>query len=126
MGISQFCRPCSYSYQGCIAAASVYGYSFDKPQLFCLLLGESGAAYNVGDAGSDITLRELARLIADHAGTKVVFELPDQLERAGYSKATKALMDGSRLKALGWRPLYDLAAAIPRTMDILSALRQDG
>lgn len=105
-----------------------YSYVADAVSglLFCLLLGESGAAYNVGDAGSDITLRELARLIADHAGTKVVFELPDQLERAGYSKATKALMDGSKLKALGWRPLYDLATAIPRTMDILSALRLDG
>ncbi len=30
----------------------------------------------------------------------MVFELPDEKEAAGYSKATKALMDGRQLKGL--------------------------
>lgn len=50
---------------------------------------------------SNITLRDLARIIANHAGKQVVFEIPDATETAGYSKAVKALLDGSKLKKLG-------------------------
>ena len=87
--------------------------------LTVLLLGEDGGAYNIADESSDITLKELARLVAEHAGTKVVFELPDWVEAAGYSKATKARLDGSKLRRLGWRPLYGIGESIPRTIDIL-------
>lgn len=48
-----------------------------------------GEAYNIADETSDITLKDLANIITDYVGKKVVFELPDQIEAAGYSKATK-------------------------------------
>ena len=84
-----------------------------------LLEGESGEAYNIADEASDMQLRDLAALIAENAGTKVIFEIPDAVEAQGYSKATKARLDGSKLKALGWQPAYDLRSGIKRTMDIL-------
>ena len=87
--------------------------------LTVLLKGESGEAYNIADEASDMQLRDLAALIAENAGTKVVFEIPDAVEAQGYSKATKARLDGSKLKALGWQPAYDLRSGIKRTMDIL-------
>ena len=87
--------------------------------LWALLAGEPGRAYNIANPDSDITLRDLAGAIADAAGTKVVFELPDAVERAGYSTATKALLDGSRLRELGWRPEYDIRTGMARTLAIL-------
>ena len=72
--------------------------------LHILLHGENGEAYNVADPASDITLKDLAGLIADCAGTKVVYELPDAVETAGYSKATRAVLDAAKLKKLGWIP----------------------
>ena len=90
--------------------------------LFCLFRGENGQAYNVADPASDITLRELAELIATNAGTRVVFDLPDSIESAGYSKATKALLDSSKLHALGWRAAHSIQEGIERTMQILAAL----
>lgn len=87
--------------------------------LYCLLKGENGQAYNLGDDGSDITLRELAESIAEYAGTKVVFDIPDETERKGYSNATKALMDGKKLKDLGWRAHYRINDGVYETMDIL-------
>ncbi|MBR5767084.1 MAG: NAD-dependent epimerase/dehydratase family protein [Clostridia bacterium] len=87
--------------------------------LTVLLLGGDGEAYNVADVSSDITLRDLAGLVARHAGTKVVFEIPDGVEAAGYSKATRARLDGSKLRALGWRPFYGIGESVPRTIDIL-------
>lgn len=105
----------------------LYSYSYVADAvsgiLYCLLQGKIGEAYNLADPGCDITLRELAELIADCAGKKVVFELPDQTEKAGYSKATKALMNAKKLKALGWQPRYDMKTAIPRTIQILATFQ---
>lgn len=87
--------------------------------LWTLLRGETGEAYNAADAGSDITLRELARTVADKTGTAVCFEVPEEAERRGYSTATKALLDAEKLKALGWRAHYDLTTGIEETIRIL-------
>ncbi len=84
-----------------------------------LLKGECGEAYNIADIRSDITLKDLAELIADHAGKKVIMEIPDEIESAGYSKATKARLDSAKLQKLGWKAEYDIASGIKRTMDIL-------
>lgn len=95
-----------YSYQ--YVADSVSGL------LTVLLKGECGEAYNVADESGDITLRDLASLIAAEAGRKVVFDLPNAVEAAGFSKATKARLDGSKLRTLGWRPMYDVQTAVAR------------
>lgn len=102
----------SYTYM----ADAVYGL------LTVILLGENGEAYNIADEASNITLKELAGIIASCAGKKVVFEIPDATEAAGYSKATKALLDGGKLKKLGWKPFYTIREGIPRTIEILRTL----
>lgn len=88
--------------------------------LYVLLKGEKGQAYNIADAKSDIRLKDLAACIAESVGRKVVFDLPKEAEAAGYSKATKARLDGSRLKALGWNMKYDLNTGIARTLQMMS------
>ena len=50
--------------------------------LYLLLYGKSGEAYNVADENSEITLKELAGILAEAAGSRVVFELPDAVETA--------------------------------------------
>jgi len=90
--------------------------------LTVLLCGENGQAYNIADVASDIMLKDLAAIIAKTAGKEVVFELPDAVEAAGYSKATKARLDGSKLKALGWKPRYDMDGGLSRTIKILKEI----
>lgn len=82
-----------------------YTFSTDAAMgiLYILLLGNAGEAYNVADEDSDIMLLDLAERIAELVGTKVVFKLPDKNERIGYSTETKALMDATKLCALGWK-----------------------
>ncbi len=87
--------------------------------LTVLLRGENGEAYNIAREDSDITLRDLALSIATAAGSKVVFEVPDALEASGYSTATKARLDGTKLQSLGWMPRYDIQTGILRTIQIL-------
>ena len=81
--------------------------------------GEKGQAYNISDEKSNIQLKDLAEIIAGCAGRKVVFELPDETEQAGYSKATKAMLDNGRLRGLGWTAIYDIASGVERTIRIL-------
>ncbi len=90
--------------------------------LYCLFLGDCGEAYNVGAPSSDVTLKELAGLIAAYAKKQVIFELPSETELAGYSKATKALMNGEKLCGLGWVPHYAIAEGIAVTMEILRTI----
>lgn len=100
-----------YSYQ--YVADSVSGL------LTILLCGESGEAYNIAEEQSDITLKDLAGIIAGLNGKKVVFEIPDEIEAAGYSAATKARLDGHKLQTLGWTPKYNIKSGIERTIHIL-------
>ena len=90
--------------------------------LTVLLNGESGEAYNISDDASDIMLKDLAAIIADYAGKKVVFEIPDAVESVGYSKATKARLDSSKLNSLGWKAKYDIKTGIVRTIKMLKAI----
>lgn len=92
--------------------------------LTVLLLGKMGEAYNIADQRSDITLKDLAATLAKIAGTKVIFEIPDATEKAGYSKATKARLDGSQLHMLGWSPFYNIKTGIQATIQILTKLKQ--
>lgn len=93
-----------------------YTYAEDAASavLLVMLKGESGEAYNVSDAGSVLTLAELAGILADIAGTKVIFELPDEVEKAGYSTATKAVLDASKLEALGWSARVHMREGLER------------
>ncbi len=99
----------SYTYVVDAAAAALY----------LLLYGKSDEAYNVADEKSEITLKELAQILAAAAGSKVIFELPDAVERAGYSTATKALLDTGKITALGWRASTPIKEGLEKTVQIL-------
>lgn len=102
-----------------------YSYVADAVSgiIWCLLYGTCGEAYNISDSKSDITLRELAALIAESCGTNVIFDLPDEVERQGFSTATFAIMDSTKLQAKGWRACYDIRQGIERTLKIMKLMK---
>jgi UDP-glucuronate decarboxylase len=102
-----------YSYCHVIDAVSA--------MLYILFYGNQGEAFNVASPLSDIALKDLAQYIGSLAGTKVIIEMPDRIEAAGYSKAVKALMDSKKITQLGWKPLYDIEAGIKQTLAVLSS-----
>lgn len=87
--------------------------------LHVMLKGADGEVYNVADPKSDITLKALAETLAESAGTRVLFELPHDNEKKGYSTATKALLEAEKLRQLGWRARYDIRKGLERTIEIL-------
>ena len=98
-----------------------YTYVADavKALLYVLVKGESGMAYNISNEACDVRLKDFARYCADWAGKEVVFDLPSETERKGFSVAMKAILDNTRLKELGWLPEYDMKRALRRTLQIL-------
>lgn len=71
--------------------------------LYILLKGKNGNAYNIADESSNISIRELAEMIAEIGGKKVVIDLPDAGERKGYNVVTRSVFSTAKLQELGWQ-----------------------
>lgn len=88
--------------------------------LFILLHGEFGTAYNISNEMCNVRLKDFAETCARFHRKNVVFDLPTEQEKSGFSIAQTAIMDCTKLKSLGWEPLYSFEKAISRTINILS------
>ena len=98
-----------------------YSYVADAVSgiLKILFNGKNGEAYNLSNPESDVHLKELANIVARTVHRKVVFELPNEVEKAGYSTATTAILDTEKIQKLGWYAQFDLIEGIQHTIRIL-------
>lgn len=77
--------------------------------LLCVLAkGKVGEAYNISNENAIVSIAEVAHAVAAMAGTKVIMQLPDDLEKKGYSAPQNCILDNTRLKQLGWEGHYDI------------------
>lgn len=83
--------------------------------------GENGEAYNISDEYEGITLGEYAEYLATLSQKKVLYHIEDD---AATSKASYAILDITKLKALGWTPLYTVSEALRRTYEIKKHTKQ--
>lgn len=126
--ISQFIRKSIDSQDIVLKSEGTQYYSYTyvadavSGLLTVILKGKNGEAYNIADEASDIMLKDLAKILADLAKKKVVFELPDEVEKAGYSTATKARLSGKKLQDLGWKASYDIKSGLEKTVNILKSV----
>jgi len=88
--------------------------------LHILLKGESGEAYNIADADSNISIRELAETIAAIGGRKVVIDLPDVDEKRGFNPVTKSIFSTDKLESLGWKPKNHISTGMNNTIKEIS------
>lgn len=88
--------------------------------LTVLLNGEIGVAYNVSSEKTNVHLKDFAQMCAESIGKNVVFDLPPESERKGYSIAMRAILSNDRIKSIGFAPLYEMKDAISRTIEILA------
>lgn len=88
--------------------------------LYVLIHGEAGVAYNISNKDCCIHLKEFAEICAEFCGKRVIFEIPDEEEKKGYSVALQAVMDNHRINSIGWQESYRIDDAIKRTINCLS------
>ena len=87
--------------------------------LYIMFKGKNGEAYNISSDSGNWYMRELAEMAADIAEKKVVFDLPNQNEKAGFSATTKAVLDNRKLKKLGWSEVIDCREIFNYTVKII-------
>ena len=81
--------------------------------------GKNGEVYNVANNKSIISIRNMAEVIARYCNKKVIFELPDDIEKKGYNPVTRSVLDGSKLESIGWIPQFDFEEGIIHTIKIM-------
>lgn len=84
-----------------------------------MLRGEAAQAYNISNPDCAVSIRHYAETLARAAGVQVVFDLPPEQERRGYSAVSRAVLRADKLMALGWRASYGLEAGLNRTLKII-------
>lgn len=87
--------------------------------LFILLKGESGEAYNVADPNSVITIRMLAEMLAEIGDTKVIMEVPSEIEKNSYNPVTKSVFSVDKLIGLGWMASGEMKENMRKIIDYL-------
>ncbi len=87
--------------------------------LHVMLNGITGVAYNISSEKSNVHLKDFANLCAYKAGKNVVFDIPSEIEKKGFSIATTAIMSNSSLLQTGFVPKYEMRDSINRTIEIL-------
>lgn len=80
-----------------------------------LLEGIPGEAYNISADYDGKSLGEYAEYIASLSGNKVVYEIEDNPDA---SRAQNALLDNSKIKSIGFKPIFSVTQGLKRTFDI--------
>lgn len=98
-----------------------YTYMADAiaAMLYVLIHGENGVPYNISSKECNVKLKDFAKTCASAVGTDVVFELPSEIEKKGFSVAQIAVLDCNRLNRLGFVSKYSFENAVDRTIKIL-------
>lgn len=86
--------------------------------LFVLLYGQNGEAYNISNNKTNVHLKEFAGQCALFNNKNVVFDLPSEAEKKGFSIASTAILNNDKLLSLGFVPKYSFEDAIRRTIEI--------
>lgn len=115
------------------AGKTVRSYCYTKDavaaMLLILLKGESGAAYNVTNMDTKISIADMAQLVCDtfpEADIHVTFDIPKDVSAYGYNPEMVIALDSSRLCALGWKPTVPLREMFTRSAASMADARHAG
>ena len=87
--------------------------------LYVLLNGQDGEAYNISNLDTNVHLKDFANQCALYNNRKVLFDLPSEAEKKGFSIASTAILVNNKLLSLGFDSKYNFEDAIRRTIEIL-------
>lgn len=105
------------SYCHCLDCASAI--------LTVLLKGQNKEAYNISNPHSILPIREMAQLIADHAGVLLLLEQPSDANRAIFNPMDNSSLSSTKLEALGWRGLMDADTGFCHTLATLKEIQKE-
>ena len=98
-----------------------YCYCLDcaSAMLFALLEGQTAHAYNISNPDSIITIKEMAGILTDSVGVKLVMSLPTEAERKGFNPMMNSSLESTELQKLGWKGLFDAREGLSHTVRVI-------
>ncbi len=99
--------------------SNMYVYTADAVAALLLLVvrGVHGEAYNVANEGTYCSIWEMAHMVAEAFGPYTnVTRVVDAEAAKRYAVSGQLKLDTSKIRALGWRPKYDLLSMYERMM----------
>lgn len=72
--------------------------------LYILIRGENGTAYNVTNESTNMTIAEMAKMVAEKSDKiSVIFDIPEDSLKFGYAPSVKMKLSSEKLRSLGWK-----------------------
>lgn len=98
-----------------------YCYCLDcaAATLKILLKGENASAYNISNPESILSICEMAELLAQAAGVKLVRANACEEEKVGFNPMNNSSLDSTKLLKLGWKGLFSAERGFAHTVSIL-------
>lgn len=96
--------------------------------MFMILLNSAEMVYNIGDENAKISIRELAEMlvkITPEKGLSVKMEIPEGGTK-GCAPFTLGILDSTKLRKIGWKPLYTIEEGFLRTIQYLEIEKESG
>lgn len=87
--------------------------------LHLLKYGKSGEVYNISQDKDILSLKEIANHIAKLTNTKVVFNLPTDAEKLGYSRVVNSVLIADKLRSLNYEPKIKFTEGLNKTITLL-------
>ena len=87
--------------------------------LHILLKGDSGHAYNIADSHSNVTIKQLAEIIANIGNKKILFDIPSEIERNGFNVVSKSIYATKKINDLGFKAFTTIEDGLVKTINEL-------
>ncbi len=99
-----------------------YCYSIDALNaiMYIMKYGKTGNVYSVANPKTNTSVYDMANLVAKCYGrgkSKVRIEIPEDVEKMGFSPASITRLDTAKLESLGWKPRYNLEEMYGRLIE---------
>ena len=98
-----------------------YCYSPDCASALLTILtnGESGEAYNIASRKSVASIREFAEAAAEAGNAEIIRAFPSEEEIKSYTTMKHAVLDPTKLEALGWKDMWNIREGISHTIEAM-------
>lgn len=79
-----------------------------------LVNGKNGEAYNISSKNITLAIRDFAETIAESANRKVVFDIPEGIDKNAI--ISRGVLNPDKLYSIGWTPRFSIQEAIRNTL----------
>ena len=87
--------------------------------LYLLVNGENNTAYNLTNMDNILSVKEIAERFIKASGgeIEIKYEISDNYQSFGFRKEGCAIIDSSKMEALGWKPVCSMDETILKLID---------